>query len=41
MWHVACMRKSIGAYQVLVGKVEGRRSLGWKDTIKIDLRGIG
>jgi hypothetical protein len=39
------MGESIGAYQVLV-KAEGRRPLGrprcrWKDTIKIDLRGIG
>jgi len=44
--HVARMGESIGAYQVLVGKVEGRRPLGrprrrWKDTIKIDLGGIG
>ena len=43
---MARMGESIGAYQVLVGKVEGRRPLGrlrrrWKDTIKINLRGIG
>jgi len=44
--HVARMGESIGAYQVLLGKLEGRRPLGrprcgWKDTIKIDLTGIG
>jgi len=43
---VARTVESTGAYQVLVGKPEGRRPLGrlrrrWKDTIKIDLRGIG
>jgi hypothetical protein len=40
------MGEGIGAYRVLVGKPEGRRPLGrprrgWKDTIKIYLRGIG
>jgi hypothetical protein len=40
------MGESKGAYQVLVGKPEGRRPIGrprsgWKDTIKIDLKVIG
>jgi hypothetical protein len=35
-----------GAYNILVGKPEGRRPLGrprrrWEDNIKIDLREIG
>jgi hypothetical protein len=35
-----------GAYKVLVGKTEGRRSLGkprhrWEDTTKMDLREVG
>jgi hypothetical protein len=35
-----------GAYNILVGRPEGRRPLGrarrrWEDNIKMDLRGIG
>jgi hypothetical protein len=29
------------AYRILVGKPEGKRSLGWVDKIKMDLREIG
>jgi hypothetical protein len=41
--HVACMGEVVGAYNILVGRPEGRRSLGrprrrWKDNIKMDLR---
>jgi hypothetical protein len=40
------MREVRGAYNVLVGKPEGRRPLGrprlrWEDNIKMDLREIG
>jgi hypothetical protein len=40
------MGKRRGAYRASVRKPEGRRPLGrtrcrWKDTIKIDLRGVG
>jgi hypothetical protein len=44
--HVASMGEVRGAYNILVGRPEGRRSLGrprrrWEDNIKIDLREIG
>jgi hypothetical protein len=44
--HVACMGEGRGVYRVLVGRPEGKRSLGrarrrWKDNIKLDLREIG
>jgi hypothetical protein len=44
--HVARMGERRGAYGVLVGKPEGRRSLGrprrrWEDNIKMDLREVG
>ena len=44
--HVARMGESRGAYEVLVGKPEGRRPLGrrrrrWEDNIKMDLREVG
>jgi hypothetical protein len=44
--HVACMGEVRGAYNILVGRHEGRRLLGlprqrWEDNIKIDLREIG
>jgi hypothetical protein len=44
--HVARMGKVRGAYNILVGRPEGRRPLGrprhrWEDNIKIDLREIG
>ena len=39
--HVARMGERIGAYWVLVGKPEGRRTLGWEDNIKVDLREVG
>ena len=40
------MEQSRNAYRVLVGKPEGKRSLGrprrrWEDSIKIDLREVG
>jgi hypothetical protein len=40
------MGKNRNAYRMLVGKPEGKRSLGrtrrrWEDNIKIDLRDIG
>ena len=40
------MGESRGTYTVLVGKPEGRRSLGrprrrWEDNIKMDLREVG
>jgi hypothetical protein len=44
--HVARMAEVRGAYNILVGKPEGRRPLGrprrrWEDNIKMDLREIG
>jgi hypothetical protein len=38
--------EKMNAYRILVGKPEGKRSLGrsryrWMDSIKVDLRGIG
>jgi hypothetical protein len=44
--HVARIGEVRGAYNILVGKPEGRRPLGrprcrWKDNIKMDLREIG
>jgi hypothetical protein len=44
--HVARMGEVRGAYDILVGKSEGRRPLGrprrrWEDNIKMDLREIG
>ena len=44
--HVAHMAQSRNAYRVLVGKPEGKRSLGrssrrWEDNIKMDLREVG
>jgi hypothetical protein len=44
--HVACMGDVRGAYNILVGRPEGRRPLGrprhrWEDNIKIDIREIG
>jgi hypothetical protein len=44
--YVACMEEVRGAYNILVGRPEGRRPLGrhrnrWEDNIKIDLREIG
>jgi hypothetical protein len=46
MEHVACMREIRNAYNILVGKPEGKKSLGrprcrWEDKIKMDLREIG
>jgi hypothetical protein len=40
--HVACMGEGRGVYRVLVGRPEGKRSLGrpkhrWEDNIKMDL----
>jgi hypothetical protein len=44
--HVARMGEVRGAYNILVGRPDGRRPLGrprrrWEDNIKIDLREIG
>jgi len=44
--HVACMGEGRGVYRVLVGKPEGRRTLGrprlrWEDNIRMDLREVG
>ena len=44
--HLAYMEQSRNAYRVLVGKPEGKRSLGrprirWEDSIKMDLREVG
>jgi hypothetical protein len=44
--HVARMREVRGAYNILVGKPEGRRPLGrprrrWEDNIRMDIREIG
>jgi hypothetical protein len=41
--HVALMEEGSGVYRVLVGRHEGKRSLGrlrrrWEDNIKMDLR---
>ena len=44
--HVARMGERRGVYRVLVGKPEGKRSLGrpkrrWEDNIKMDLQEVG
>jgi len=44
--HVARMGKRRGVYRVLVGKPEGKRTLGrprrrWDDNIKMDLQEVG
>ena len=44
--HVARMGEDRGVHRVLVGKTEGKRSLGrpihrWKDNIKMDLQEVG
>jgi hypothetical protein len=44
--HVARMGEVRGAYNILVGRTEGRRPLGrprrrWEDNINMDLREIG
>jgi hypothetical protein len=44
--HMARMGERKDAYRVLVGKPDGRRSLGrlrrrWEDNIKMDLREVG
>jgi hypothetical protein len=44
--HVARMGEVRGAYNILVGRPEGRRLLGrpkrrWEDNVKMDLREIG
>jgi hypothetical protein len=44
--HVARMGERRGVYRVLVGKPEGKRSLGrtrrrWEGTIKMDLQEVG
>jgi hypothetical protein len=45
-WHVARIGEVRGAYNILVGRDEGRRPLGrprrrWEDNIKMDLRERG
>jgi hypothetical protein len=44
--YAACMGESRGVYTVLVGKAEGKRSLGrprsiWEDNNKMDLQEVG
>jgi len=44
--HVALIGERRGVYRVLVGKPEGKRSLGrsrrrWEDNIKLDLQEMG
>jgi hypothetical protein len=44
--HVACIGERRCVYMVVVGKPEGKRSLGrskrrWEDNIKIDLQEVG
>ena len=44
--HVARMGEEMGAYRVLVGKLEGKSPLGrprrrWVDNIKMDLQEVG
>jgi hypothetical protein len=44
--HVACMGDRRRAYRILVGRPEGRRSLGrprcrWEDNIKMHLQEVG
>ena len=44
--HVACMEEGRGMHKVLVGKPEGKRSLGrprrrWENNIKMDLEEVG
>jgi len=44
--HVARMEEDRGVHRVLVGKPEGKRTLGrtrrrWKDNIKMDLQEVG
>jgi hypothetical protein len=44
--HVARMREERGVHRVLVGKPEGKRSLGrprrkWEDNIKMDVQEVG
>ena len=44
--HVVHIEQSRNAYRVLVGKPEGKRTLGkprrrWEETIKMDLREVG
>src|SRR5215475_12568112 len=44
--HVARMGEGRGVYRVLVGKPEGKRSLGrprlgWEDNIRMDLQEVG
>ena len=46
MGHLARVGERIGAYRVLVGKLEGKRPLGrprrrWEDNIKVDLQAVG
>jgi hypothetical protein len=43
---VACTGEGRGVYRTLVGRPEGKRTLGrpgrrWEDNIKLDLREIG
>jgi hypothetical protein len=44
--HVVCIGEVRGAYNILVGRPEGRRPLGrprcrWEDNMKMDIREIG
>jgi hypothetical protein len=44
--HIACISEMINAYNIFVGKAEGKRPLRkyrcrWEDNIRMDLRKIG
>ena len=46
IWHVARMGEDRGVHRVLVGKPQGKTTLGiprrrWKDNIKMDLQKVG
>jgi hypothetical protein len=48
MWagHISRMGEERGAYRILLGRPEGRRTLGrprrrWEDNIKMDLQKVG
>jgi hypothetical protein len=45
-WHVTSMEDRGDAYRLLVGRPEGKRSLGrprhrWEDSIKMDVQEVG
>jgi len=45
-WHVGCMGEVRNAYNIFIGKSEGKRLCGkhrhrWEDSIRMDLREVG